>query len=317
MPAIKESAMQRHHAGPRDDPRSAAIRRRSWGRLFLLLAIAALSLTALVAIGILLFGSFNETAGRILLTVAAIGGYSLLALAATTALDREPAWLGPVGLATVAAGFLTLVWLIWIDDGGDVLGRLTAALLTLGVAIAHAALLLLVTHRTEEGAVANVRRATLGASSLVTVMILIPLLTAWDGSGGYFRVLGAVSVLAVLGTLLTPIVQKLTAPPSAAPHAADVPGSAMAAVTPLELTYKGRRFIVELDDRAHPARLAALTAWEIGDDQLLEPVIGIEGQTVDARDPHAALASAVRLITRAIDVLPPDGQSPSGKRAPA
>src|SRR4051812_39583356 len=95
--------------------------RRSLTRAFLLLTIVALSSAALVAIGILLFGGFGDTAGKILLTVTAIAGYSLLALAATTALEREPGWLGPNGLGVSGAGFLLTLWLIWSDAGAEYL----------------------------------------------------------------------------------------------------------------------------------------------------------------------------------------------------
>ena len=112
------------------------------------------------AIRIFLFGSFGKTESRILLTVAAISGYSLLGLAATTALGQKPGWLGPVGLGVSAIGFVLAVTLIWINVEGTFLGRLTGSVLVLAVALAHGAQLRRLTQRFSGGPVAVVRRVT-------------------------------------------------------------------------------------------------------------------------------------------------------------
>src|SRR5688572_20751318 len=193
------------------EPDQAGEQRRLLARALLLMAIAALSLAALAAIVILLFGSFGETEGKILLTVLAIAGYSLTGLAATTALGRAPLWLGPTGLGVSAVGFVLAVSLIWTTPEGSLLGRLMGTFFVLAVAIAHAALLLLLTRHVGEKSVLIARRATLVASSVLSVMIIVPMLSAWEPAAGYFRLLGAVAVLAVLGTLLVPILWKLAA----------------------------------------------------------------------------------------------------------
>ena len=61
----------------------------SSGKRALLLAVAAcLSVSALLAIGILLVGHFGETEVRILATTALLAGYGLLTLPATILLDQ-------------------------------------------------------------------------------------------------------------------------------------------------------------------------------------------------------------------------------------
>jgi hypothetical protein len=274
--------------------------RRSLARALLLLTIGALCLAALVAIGILLFGNFGETEGKILLTVVAIAGYSLLGLAATTALGRGPGWLGPLGVGVSAVGFILFVGLIWIAPEGSLLGRLMGTFLILAVAIAHAALLLLLTRRTSGGPVGTVRRATLAASAVLTGMIVVPILTEWEPSGIYVRLLGTIAVLAALGTLLVPILWKLTAGADAQKgQTAGEAKSDSAGTVSLELRYRGRIFTVEATERGRPTPGFAVVAWEVTSAGR-EPVALLADQDFQ-EDSHIALASAVRQITAEVD----------------
>jgi hypothetical protein len=274
--------------------------RRALARALLLLAIGALCLAALVAIGILLFGNFGETEGKILLTVVAIPGYSLLALAATTALGRIPVWLGPLGLVVSAVGFVLFVGLIWTTPEGALLGRLMGTFLVLAVALAHAALLLLLTRRIGEGPVHTVRRATLAASSVLTVMIIVPLLSEWEPPGTYFRLMGTMAVLTVLGTLLMPILWRLTGGAGAAKGwIAAVAEAEVAPGAQMEVRYKGRSFVVHAVACAPPTPGFAVAVWEVTPAGR-EPVAGLTNHGVHD-DAPAALAFAVQQITEAVD----------------
>ena len=60
------------------------------GKQGLLLSVAVLlSVSAALAVGILLFGEFGETEGRVLATTGLLAGYGLLALPAAMLLDRR------------------------------------------------------------------------------------------------------------------------------------------------------------------------------------------------------------------------------------
>src|SRR4029453_15300590 len=76
-----------------------------------------LAVTALVAVVTLAFGTFDETAGRILATSASIGGYSLLARGAApapTAKSAAPQRAAAViALAGAAIGQVTLLTILW------------------------------------------------------------------------------------------------------------------------------------------------------------------------------------------------------------
>lgn len=297
---------------PESQAGQATGQRQSLARALLFLAIGALCLAALVAIGILPLGSFGETEGKVLLTVVGIAGYSMLGLAATTAIGRDPAWLGPAGLAISAVAFGLFVALIWAAPEQSLLGRLMGTFLVLAVALVHAALLLLLTGRVGEGPLCTVRRATLVASSVLAGMIIGPLLFDWEPSGAYFRVLGAAAVLAVLGTLLVPILRKLAAgTPRGWTAGAD--GGDGAACARLEMRYKGQIFAIETVEHGHPGQGFDVRAWEVTRDDR-EPVVGLADPGLH-EDAHTALASAVLQITRAIDGTS-EATGFSGKREP-
>jgi hypothetical protein len=57
-------------------------------RLFALALVVSLSASGLIAIGILVFGEFDDTSARILATTALTGLFSLLSLPAGVLIDR-------------------------------------------------------------------------------------------------------------------------------------------------------------------------------------------------------------------------------------
>jgi hypothetical protein len=86
-------------------------------RALLRAIVASLTATALLAIGILLFGHFGQTEGRILMTTMPLAGYGLLALPAGFLFDQERlAGLAWTVLALASAGFAVLAALIWSGD---------------------------------------------------------------------------------------------------------------------------------------------------------------------------------------------------------
>jgi hypothetical protein len=88
-------------------------------RLFLFALVGSLTATAAIAVFILLFAEFDDTAGRILGTTALVGAFCLLALPCGGLLDQaraRPFALGGLGLCF--AGFLVTLLLTWdaLDD---------------------------------------------------------------------------------------------------------------------------------------------------------------------------------------------------------
>lgn len=170
------------------------------GRRVLLMGIVvSLTATALLAVGILLFGEFGETEGRILGTTAMLAGYGLLALPAGFLLDQgrlhSLVW---ALLALAVAGFSLGATAVW-TDAGDTFGKSVLTVTVFAVAATQTAAQL-AGHRTTR---------TLFPLSVALVLVVAAMATAaaWGeiGSGVYWRFLGAIAVLDVLTVALQPI----------------------------------------------------------------------------------------------------------------
>jgi hypothetical protein len=101
-------------------------------RVFLQAMIASLVTSALIAVGILLFGEFNQTTNRILGTLGVLAVHSGLALVCTVTLERR--WwpiLSRLGIILFAANFVLFVTIIWSTTSDSVIGREIATTLVL------------------------------------------------------------------------------------------------------------------------------------------------------------------------------------------
>jgi hypothetical protein len=183
----------------------AAKGRRSGGRRVLLAAIVVpLTATALVAIGILLFGEFGDTEGRVLGTTALLAAYGLLALPAGFLFDQERLRaLALTVLLLAVAGLSTALAAIW-TDGGDRLGKTVLTATVFGIAATQTAALA-AGGRGHDQAV--VRRLFVLSVGLVLVVAGMGAGAAWAelDSDTYIRVLAALAVLDVLVVALQPI----------------------------------------------------------------------------------------------------------------
>lgn len=168
-------------------------------RLLLGLIVGALTGTALLAVGILLFGHFGETEGKILGTTAMLAAYALLALPAGFLLDQgrvDPlAW---TTLALTVAGFVLGAVTIWAD-AGETFGKSLLTVTVFGVAATQTA-----------GQLAHRRTTrTLFPLSVALVLVVAAMATAaaWSeiDSSVFYRLLGAIAVLDVLAVALQPI----------------------------------------------------------------------------------------------------------------
>jgi hypothetical protein len=192
----------------------AADRRGGSGRLLFLWAlVASLCVTAAIAIGTLLFAEFDETAARILLTTTFLSVASLLSLPAGVLLDQGRARALAWGtIATAAAGFLAAMVAVWADRDEEWVWKLALTFGLIAVAGAQAAA------STSRRSPADDRRLAwlyaLGIILTVALAALIAVAVWWEleDSAGYFRLLGATAVAAVLATLLQPILRRLGRP---------------------------------------------------------------------------------------------------------
>jgi len=173
------------------------------GRRTLLLAVAGLMCAAAaLAIGILLFGDFGDTEGRVLVTTFLLAVHATIAVPAAILRDqrRLPALaLLVAALATLSAALNTVS--VWWEDVGDTFGKTMGTVaIFLIVAVVTAALATRPLHRLFFPSVA----LAVVVATLATVALWAEVEQSW-----YLRVLGALGVLEVLLVALQPLLLRL------------------------------------------------------------------------------------------------------------
>lgn len=179
------------------------------GKQIVLLAVAGLlSISGVIAIGILLFGDFGQTEGRVLATTGLLAAYGLLALPAAMLVDRgRLPTLAVLVLALALAGASLAVSAVWTgspsDAHGNAVGTVTAFLL------AGAQVSALVLRRPERDR--TLIRWLFAMSSVLAVVVAAMftlLLWAEIDSERYGRVVAAVVVLDLLAVALQPTLSR-------------------------------------------------------------------------------------------------------------
>jgi hypothetical protein len=176
-------------------------------RHVVLTAVAvSLIVTALLAIGILLFGSFGETEGRILGTTMMLAGYALVALPAGFLLDQSrhgPLAATLLGLAT--AGLALALFSVWSGGSSAGLGKTIVTLTVFAVAASQTAAL---AARRQRGDPASVTALFAVSCVLALTLATMASLAAWAelDDAVFLRIFGALAVLDVLVVLLQPVI---------------------------------------------------------------------------------------------------------------
>jgi hypothetical protein len=185
----------------------------SMKRRLLLSAVAGvLTLTALLAMAILLFGRFGETEGRILGTTLFLAGFGLLSLPAAILLDQErlPGLAG-LEFALSTAGFALATAGIWIGEPPEALGKLTATVIAFGVVAAQTGAL---AARRREDDTRLLRLLFAGSTALALMLAAVGSAAIWSelDSQLFLRTFGAAVVLDALLVALQPVLALLQRP---------------------------------------------------------------------------------------------------------
>ena len=188
------------------------------GKQVLLLAVAGLlSVSGAIAVGILLFGEFGQTEGRVLATTGLLAAYGLLTLPAAMLVDRRRLPVLAVLVLTLAlAGALLAVSAVWKGGPsvahGNAVGTVTAFL------VASAQVSALVLRRSDRDRTLVRRLFALSClfAAVAATMFTVVLWAEID-SERYGRVLAAVVVLDILAVALQPTLAR------ARPHAITIP----------------------------------------------------------------------------------------------
>lgn len=193
------------------DRPTASLRPAGLKTVFVRSLLVCLSGTAALAIYALLTASFNLTAVRILASTLLLGLFCMPCLACLTVLDTAYRMVGAAGLAAATGALGSGLWLTWGShdwDNWEVPGLVRSFLFcaVLAVAFAHAALLL----RVCGSALGGLRAAVLACLALVATMMCAAIFnTDMTEADGYWRLLGVLAILDVLGTVCLPVLARL------------------------------------------------------------------------------------------------------------
>lgn len=184
-------------------------------KISLTIFISSLILSALVGIFIFIFGDFEETQSKILLTTLAIGYYSLTSLCCSSVNEKKSLKLvSATGITISIVGLIYTTLLIWdstfiysLSDWNKL--RLLVTFIVLSFSFAQAYLILSIkTVQKIVNLVTLITATVIGLTALVALLLLFEVFDPLQDN--YFRLLGTLAILNVLGTITTPILSKLT-----------------------------------------------------------------------------------------------------------
>ena len=168
--------------------------------------IGFLVLTGLLAVVMVVVGRFGELELKILLSTLTVSAANVCALSCAAAMERHGYRItGLVGIGcAVLAGLMSLLG-IWVAIPSKLFWQFTLSAIICAAAMAHLFLLLL--------PVLKAQHCWFQKLSSGTLLLLAGMLNllVWGEleSEGYFRTLAAVAIVAVIQTLVTPLLARL------------------------------------------------------------------------------------------------------------
>lgn len=176
---------------------------------FFKIMIGALSVSALIAILIFLFGEFGETETRILMTTVTLGGFSMTGFGSALSQEKDHLKLfSKAGMIVSALGFFISILAIWEIVHLDNIWKLMFISMVLSFSIGHMSLLFRM--ETDDDSVQHSKTGTLICICLVGLMLIKSTLSEFNEGEFYFRLLGVFSVLDVIGTVTTLVKHKMS-----------------------------------------------------------------------------------------------------------
>ncbi len=167
---------------------------------------------AVVGIYCLLVGGMGRTEGRILGTTAAVGGCSMLALAAAIQWERRR-WhpIGPVSIIAIAAALVLTIYLIWFDTYPHLLDiqweRFAGSAWVFACALPTVGLLSLARLRSN---LQVVLALTIVSIATLVLMLQVAIFLDFD-IDNWARGIGVFGILSACGTITVPILHRVSA----------------------------------------------------------------------------------------------------------
>ena len=176
---------------------------------FLKAFIYALASSGGIGILVFLLGNFEGGMARILLTTLALAGYSLTGLSCSTLnKQRRLKSFSLIGMTTSIVGFLVTFLAIWDIFTIDMLWKPVIILMVINFALSQVSLLLLIDPRTIQ--IKQILWATIVSVTIVGIMFINSILHDFEHDEFYFRLLGVFSILDFLGSVATPILNRIS-----------------------------------------------------------------------------------------------------------
>lgn len=174
-------------------------------KFFLYLLIGSVAVSALLGIGVILFGNFGELETKILLTTLTVTVTSILGLACGAYLETKRGKILPLaGISMAVAAGIFWILVIWNNSAqNDDLAKLLLSITLLAASCAHLSLL----------SIARLERkfvwSLYGAHILIWSLTAILLFLIWDDFGKVSdftnRIIGVLSIGIAALTIVTPI----------------------------------------------------------------------------------------------------------------
>jgi len=184
----------------------------NYKRFLLITMISSLVICALVGIYILLFGDWGETEMKVFATTQIVAFFSLLGFCSSLHQNRKYyQWISILGVLASFVGFVLTTYLIWWTmEGGEHKNVWRASFIAGIVAfcLAHISLMLLV--KLKSRFTKYVLLTTIIFILIVAGMMINAVICDFDLGDRCLRLLGVFAILDVLGTITTPLINKLT-----------------------------------------------------------------------------------------------------------
>ena len=164
--------------------------------------IVSLVITGLMGIGVLLNGKLGELQIKVLLTTLTFTVYSIIGLCCNSIVGGKYSVFGKFGLGVTFIGLLYAVVTNWATLKSDDFLQLRLSLFIISLCFAHCSLMLLV--KAYNSAISVVRVIAISAS-VIAAIIVVSINYNLDATVGIFKLLGVVSIVGVIATIIAPI----------------------------------------------------------------------------------------------------------------
>ena len=179
-------------------------------KFFLYLLIASVAFSALLGIGVILFGNFGDTESKILLTTLIVITTSILGLACGAYLETKRGRILPVG-GIVLAILAAILWTIFIwGDVGNERFFLKCAFSTTLLAASFSHISLLSIAKLDRKFRWSFYAAHFSVWSLTAILLWIIWADLKGNSEALTRTIGVLSIIIAAVTIITPIFHRLS-----------------------------------------------------------------------------------------------------------